>query len=212
MLPAETIEALFPSSGVVGNLTLRPMTLARAALLEAVGADLAGGVTLANVWLCAWVLSMDGAEVRRVAATADRVPLFTAWDRERATDDYFKVADAVCRIVRAAFAAFVPPEAEGGKETLFASANGFGWPLEIAECLCHEYGWGLDAALDTPLATAYALVNCARKRNGGKSGGPDYYGRLQMAEAGRAFRKAREKRKAEQSHGKAVKKEADANG
>ncbi len=212
MLPVETREALFPSSGVVGKLTLRPMTLAHAALLDALGVDLEQGVTFDNILLHAWVLSMDGAEVRRVAASADRVPHFKAWCAKCDPDPY-ALADAVCRLVRVASAAFVPPEAEGGGQTVFASAKGFGWPLEVAECLCHEYGWTLDAALDTPLATAYALVNCARQRNGGKNGGPDYYGRVQMAEAARAFRKAREereaKRKAEEA---AARKEASANG
>lgn len=213
MLPVETTEALFPTPCAVGRLTLRPMTLAHAALLETAGADMARGVTPDSILLFAWVLAMDGAEVRRVAASADRVPAFRAWC-ERHDPDPYALAEAVCRAVRTAFAAFVPPEAEGGGETVFASAKGFGWPLEIAECLCHEYGWTLDAALDTPLATAYALVNCARQRNGGRNGGPDYYGRIQMAEAARAFRKARRAREQAAQGGETREepKEADGNG
>ncbi len=210
MLPVETTEALFPPSGAVGKLTLRPMTLAHAALLETAGADMARGVTPDSILLFAWVLAMDGAEVRRVAASADLVPSFRAWCG-RHDPDPCALAEAVCRIVRAASAAFVPPEAEGGGQTVFASAKGFGWPLEIAECLCHEYGWTLDAALDTPLATAYALINCARQRNGGKNGGPDYYGRIQMAEAARAFRRAREERE-RAAREEATDKEAGGNG
>jgi len=109
----------------------------------------------------------------------------------------------------------VPPRARRVRRVRAAGGGGRGADrVRVrAECLCHEYGWTLDAALDTPLATAYALINCARQRNGGKNGGPDYYGRVQMAEAARAFRKAREeretKRKAEEE---AARKEAVANG
>lgn len=122
MLPVETREALFPSSGVAGKISLRPMTLVHAALLDALGVDLESGVTFDNILVYSWVLTMDGAEARSVAATADRVPPFKAWCAKFDPDPY-ALAEPVCRLVHAANAAFVPPEAEGGGQTVFASSK-----------------------------------------------------------------------------------------
>ena len=69
-----------------------------------------------------------------------------------------------------------------------ATPYGLGWPLELAESLCAEYGWRWQEALDTPVVTVWALVAAARQRKGGRHGGIDYIERWYSGEvkAGRA--------------------------
>ena len=48
---------------------------------------------------------------------------------------------------------------------------GYGWLLEIAEYLRHEYGMAFETAAEMPLARMCALLACARVRGGGKARG-----------------------------------------
>jgi hypothetical protein len=67
------------------------------------------------------------------------------------------------------------------------SLTGLGWPFEVAEFLCAEYGWLFADALALPVATALALMTASHQRNGGKFRGMDWMQRI-------AARKIREKK------------------
>lgn len=41
-------------------------------------------------------------------------------------------------------------------------------------------GWDFETALHMPLMRVFPIINCIRKRNGGRFGGPDYYERIQL--------------------------------
>lgn len=199
MPPVETIEALFPSSAACGNITLLPMTPAHASAMEAMGVDLSTAIDWDHILIAAWVLATPSAEIRKVMAEGNAPAHFDVWCGENNPDPY-KVIDGVERIVSAAFRAFVPPakdETEKNATVVWGEdeKRGFGWTLEIAEALSHEYGMTLDDALDIPLCRAYALMNCARKRSGGKFGGPDYYERIKSDGVAEMFRKMRQEAK-----------------
>ena len=156
MLPVETIEAIFPSSAVCGKTTLLPMTLAHAAAMEAMGVDISTAIDWDHVLIAAWILATPSAEMRKVMAEGGSPAAFRVWcDREN--PDPYGVIDGVERIVSAAFNAFVEPgndDANAVKIWGGDDPTGFGWELEIAEAIAHEYGLPLDDALDTPMCRA----------------------------------------------------------
>ena len=86
---------------------------------------------------------------------------------------------AVRRALDIAFRNAVPGHSEG--KTVNFTQRGYGWPLEIAEWLMHEYGMGFGEAASMPLVRVYSLLAVARIRNGGKAGGPDYWDRATIA-------------------------------
>lgn len=193
MLPVETVEAIFPSSGSVGKLTFNPMTLAHAAAMETLGVSLKDGINADNVLLCGWILSIKSEDIPSVVRAKSKTSAFAAWC-EKNNPDIYEIGPLITEIVNAGFSTYVPPSADGNEQKIFTSESGFGWVLEIAERLCHEYSWTMDIALSTPLSRAYALMCAARVRNGGKNGGPDYYGRIQERHASEHFRKMRKER------------------
>ena len=193
MLPPETILAAFPHSANVAIalapckrvLRLEPMTLAHAIALEAWGCDLGKELDDAHALIAAWFLVKPASVLQEVMSDINTAgEEAQKWIREK-NKCVARIATAVNRHIASAFGTFVPPASES--EQLYEnSPRGYGWPLEVAEALCGEYGWKFGDALATPVATALALVSVARQRNGGKAGGPDYYERIQIAEMKKA--------------------------
>ena len=171
-IPSEAIVAAFPPSRTAGNVTLKPLTLAGAIRLAARGVSLRRRVPRGEVVWAAFVLSGE--------------PDLARFCR-RARCGLAELSRAVEATLNEAFATYVKPAATKGA-TRHLTPHGLGWPLELAEWLCAEYGWGWRAALETPVATVYALAAACRQRHGGKNDGLDYLERAYAADvkAGRA--------------------------
>ena len=158
--------AAFPPSRRAGNVVLRPLTLAGAVRLGEIGVDCGEPVARDKLMEVAFILS-GGREWRRFL--------------RQAKCGLSELSRAVEAVLNDAFATFVKPmPAKGG--TIHLTPHGLGWPIEYAEWLCAEYGWGWGEALQTPVATVYALEAAARQRNGGSHGGLDYNQRRYAAE------------------------------
>ena len=171
-LPVEDYIAAFPPSRTAGNVTLRPLTLGGAIRLSREGVDCGAAVSRKLVLRAAFVLS--GAEDYRRFL-------------RRAKCGLQELCNAVEKTLNDAFETFVKPaESQGATKSL--TPHGLGWPLELAECLCGEYGWRWREALDTPVATCWALVAACRQRHNAQRGGLDYVERQYAADlkAGRA--------------------------
>lgn len=188
MLPFETILAVSPPSaevklGLFRTLRLRPMTLTHAVAMEAFGCSLDGNLDDSHSLIAAWILSRDSRELTDVIidsakpAAARRMVRFVRAVAKKTRD----VRDAVNRHVEISFKTYVQGRrADRGSQLMASGPEGFGWPLEIAEHLCGEYGWSFDQAMNVPVARALALVSVGRIRLGGESGGPDYYQRIEI--------------------------------
>lgn len=172
-IPSEAIVAAFPPSRTAGNVTLKPLTLAGAIRLAARGVSLRRRVPRGQVAEAAFVLSGE--------------PDLARFCR-RARCGLAELSRAVEGTLNEAFSTYVRPRAADAGATRHLTPHGLGWPLELAEWLCAEYGWGWRAALETPVATAWALAAASRQRHGGKHGGLDYLERAYAADvkAGRA--------------------------
>lgn len=194
MLPVETINALFASPVKVGKTTLKPVTLAHIAAFAALGITNDSGIDVEHALLASWLLTMD-SDGLAVVVNGGGTDGFEDWTR-RTNPDAYELFPVVNRMLLEAYSTFVPGQDDGKQaESVFSTPTGFGYSLEFAELLCHEYGWDFHRAINTPLVLANGLVCCARKRNGGKNAGPDYYERIQLGEAKAAMdamRKAQE--------------------
>ncbi len=143
-VPPENWLAAFPVSEKAGRVELGPLTLEGAILLGREGIDCGGPVPREKVLSAAAIL-------------AKKLPKRPGCSLE-------ELCNAVERILNAAFATYVkPPESKGATQSV--TPRGFGWPLELAEFLCGEYGWSFADALATPVATAYALLAASRQRH-----------------------------------------------
>jgi len=158
-IPHEDALAFFPRAVKVGNVTLLPLTLAGAVRLAEAGVDLAHRVPREKVLAAAQILARDGREIGRF--------------RLMFNGGLKALSRAVETVLNDAFETFVKPEVRQGA-TISLTPSGLGWPLELAEFLCAEYGWTFDAAIHTSVATVYALVAAARQRHDGKHAGLDY--------------------------------------
>lgn len=181
--PAENYIAAFPPQRTAGNVTLRPLTLAGIIRLGAEGIDCGAAVPRDKALMAAFILSGE-----------------TDWKRflRRTKCGLNELLSAVETTLNEAFATFVKPmAAQAGPSPevlskLGAAKSGLGLPLEWAEWLCAEYGWSWQEALETPVATVYALAAAAHKRSGGKFAGMDYYQR-ETAREKKAWRTRRTK-------------------
>ena len=191
MLPFETRLALFPRDritvrlGAFRRLSLHPVTLERAAAMEMMDCGLLNGsLNSSQALMAAWLLSMDRAGVAQaVRGDVHKGIRFV----RRLKGHVSKVAHAVNALLGESMAPFVPPKSEGKSVAVDDGLpHGFGWPLEIAEALCAMYGWSFDAALQTEVQRALALLAVGRKRRGGEMGGPDYYDRIRIERLERA--------------------------
>lgn len=173
--------------GIVPGRTfavLRPMTLLHATAMEAFGVDLdqreIGGD---QMLIAAWILTLTPEGLRREMARiegGEATRDFEEWARDvRDTPD--AVSASVNRAINLAFNNCVPGP-KGDKPNLLSDGlpQGCGWTIEIAEALAAEYGAPFDRAMETPMASAFAMLACARRRNEIPNGGPDYYDRIRI--------------------------------
>lgn len=165
-IPREDILAAFPRPRAAGNVKLRPLTLGGVIRLAERGISIDRRVPRDKVVEAAFVLS-GGEDFRRFC--------------RRAKCGLVQLSDAVEEVLNDAFETWISPRQESGG-IKHATPYGLGWPLEYAEWLCAEYGWSFSAALETPVATVYALTACCRQRNGGKHGTFDYLERKYRAD------------------------------
>ena len=170
--PAENMMAVCPPARKAGNATLQALTLAGAVRLGAEGIDCGAAVPEEKLVRAAFILS--GAEDWRKFAGRLKCGLP-------------ELSDAVESVLNDAFSTWIrPPAPKGGVKRL--TPHGLGWPLELAEWLCAEYGWSWSEAISTPVATVHALAAACRQRNGGTHAGLDYIERQYSKDvkAGRA--------------------------
>lgn len=178
-IPVENVLAAYPPPRSAGALVLKPLTLGGALALAALGLDFSRAkCATAKLPLAAAVLAgllspeealhgdvrVASRAIRRVVRLAD--------------DDLSALEKAVETVCNDAFATRIKP-APPKKATVSFTPHGLGWPLRLAEQLCADYGWSFEAALETPLARAWALDACARERHGGKHGECDYIERVE---------------------------------
>lgn len=84
--------------------------------------------------------------------------------------DPFTHTAQVCETIQDAFA----PVATDVESSENFQPPYTGWWLHLLDALCHEYGWPLDTALDTPLAQALCLLAAIAQRNGTPLSGPSF--------------------------------------
>ena len=182
-LPVEDFIAAFPPCLKAGNVTLRPLTLGGAIRLSHDGVDCGAAVPRSAVFKAAFILSGE-ANYRSFL--------------RRAKCGLKELCNAVENVINDAFATYVKP-AEDKDAPKSLTPHGLGWAIEVAEFLCGEYGWSWQEALDTPVATAWALAAASRQRHCAPRGGLDYVERWYAAErkAGRAKAPILDKRKEE---------------
>lgn len=180
-VPVENYYAAFPASYRAGNVTVGPLTLGGAIRLAHEGIDCGAAVSRDKVLMAAFVLSGE-TDYKRFL--------------RRVKCGLQELSNAVEMCLNNAFETYVkpPPPPKGAR--VHTGPHGFGWPLEIAEFLCGEYGWSWRDALATPVVTAYALVATSRQRHCSEPGGFDYMERIKSREVHERKRRAAEKAKA----------------
>lgn len=156
--PAENMMAFRAPARKAGNAVLQALTLAGAVRLGAEGIDCGAAVPRDKLVRAAFVLSGE-EDFGRFAG--------------RLKCGLSELSDAVEGVLNDAFSTWIRPVAEK-RGVVHLTPHGLGWPLEMAEWLCAEYGWGWREAIDTPVATVWALAAACRQRNGGAHAGLDY--------------------------------------
>lgn len=174
-VPVENYFAAFPASYRAGNVTVAPLTLGGAIRLAHEGIDCGVAVPREKLYLAAFVLSGE-TDYKKFL--------------RRAKCGLQELSNAVESALNNAFETYVkPPSPESGTRQR-VTPHGYGWPLEIAEFLCGEYGWSWRDALATPVVTANALVATSRQRHGDEPGGFDYVERIKEREVHERKRRA----------------------
>lgn len=178
-VPCENVFAAFPTSHSVGGVELGPMTLGQAIMLGAFDVPLAVKVPVPadKLMVAALLLSKEWRE-------ADRLPDERDFKRfaKRLKAGCGELKEAVESARAFALSTYVKPPKPGKGTRTRVGPHGFGWPLEVAEFLCGEYGWSWREALATPVVTAFALVAASRQRHGDEPGGFDYMERIKERE------------------------------
>lgn len=172
--PAENEAAFFPLSVKVGRIRLGPLTLSGVVRLGALGISTNERVPEGHLLEAAAVLA--GEDYRKFLRSVRGIGMK-------------ELAHAVEKQLNAAYATWIKPAPpEKAPASVSLTPKGLGWALEYAEWLCAEYGWSFAAAIETPVATVFALAAACRERNGGKHAGLDYVERWYQKEvkAGRA--------------------------
>lgn len=196
MLPLETIVAVFPGAVQKGGDSFRPLTLAHVCAMEALGVDMSRDIPPENALLAAAVMAQDAGCVSAMVEDFPqaRAELEEAVERFKARGESVDaLVERVNAVMDAAFVTFVPGGTEDGRgRTCSLVPAGYGWPLEYADLICHEYGWRFDEVMTMPLSRMFGLIACARARSGGKAGGPDYYERVALKEIAELRRRTRD--------------------
>lgn len=196
-LPIENVIAAFPPSVKAGNVVLRPLTLGGAIRLAERGISTGVRVPKDKLFVAAFILS-GGVVVGSRSRTEDvnnstvglGLPTTTNIRRflRKSKCGLQELSNAVEEVLNTAYETYVKPKPAKDAPQNELTPSGLGWALEFAEWLCAEYGWSWQVALDTPVATVYALAAACRARHGGKHGAPDYIERQFLADvkAGKA--------------------------
>ena len=185
VLPPETLNCFDIPPVRAGWAKLRPITLGDVAILARAGIDVLAPLGPGEVEAVFELLShkLKSGEVEKLKSNNPFNPsTFQLFNRFFCTAQQRR--SAVLRAIDIAFRNAVPGHVEGKLEVF--QQTGYGWPLEMAERLMHEYCLTFDEAAAVPMARVYSLLACARVRGGGKAGGPDYWERAALAEAIRA--------------------------
>lgn len=171
VLPPETLNCFDIPPVRAGRVKLRPLTLGDVALLARAGIDILAPLGPGDAEaVFALLANGDGGDSPRPFRRPALMRL-RCTARQRRT--------AVARALDIAFRNAVPGHVDGRLEVFLQT--GYGWPLETAERLMHEYGITFDEAAAMPMVRAYSLLACARIRGGGKAGGPDYWERQTLS-------------------------------
>ena len=186
-VPVENVFAAFPTSHRVGNVELGPMTLGQAIMLGAFDIPLAVEMPVPadKLMIAALLLSKEWR-------AADHLPDERDFKRfaKRLKADGNELKEAVESVRAFAHSTYVEPPKPPASARKRTTPHGYGWPLEIAEFLCGEYGWSWRDALATPVVTAFALVATSRQRHGDEPGGLDYMERIKDREVAERKRRA----------------------
>lgn len=169
VLPPETLNCFDLPPIRAGWIALRPLTLGDVAVLARAGIDVLAPMGPGDAEAVFALLSQPAALPR------GRAP-FRLTLAARLFSSHRQRMEAVARALDVAFRNAVPGKTTDGERTDYLP-TGYGWPLEAAERLMHEYGMGFDEAAAMPLVRVYSLFACARVRGGGKANGPDYFER-----------------------------------
>lgn len=188
-VPVENYFAAFPASYRAGNVTVGPMTLGQAIMLGAFDVPLAADVPIPadKLTIAAMLLTAEWRAVDHLPGEKD----FKRFAK-RLKADCKELREAVEAARAFSFSTYVkpPPPPKGAR--INKGPHGYGWPLEVAEFLCGEYGWSWREALATPVVTAFALVAASRQRHGDEPGGFDYMERIKSREVHERKRRAAE--------------------
>lgn len=186
-VPCENVFAAFPTSQRVGGAELGPMTLAQAIMLGAFDIPLAVEVPVPadKLIIAALLLSKEWR-------AADHLPDERDFKRfaKRLKADGNELKEAVESVRSFAMSTYVKPPKPPKGARVRTGPHGYGWPLEVAEFLCGEYGWTWREALATPAVTAFALIATSRQRHGDEPGGFDYMERIKDREVKERKRRA----------------------
>ena len=182
-LPIENYLAFFPATITVGMGWLRrpvrlgPLTIGRAVLLDALGVDPQRTIAEKDAALVAFVLSGEQGtgNGEQIGPFPDPCSLFPSFKRfERRVKHHLKpLAEAVNKICTDAFTTYVKPPRRENK-VASNTKTGAGWTLDFAEALCADYGWSWETAMNTPLATVFALAAASLDRYGLRPNCMDY--------------------------------------
>lgn len=186
-VPCENVFAAFPTSHRVGGVELGPMTLGQAIMLGAFDIPLAVEMPVPadKLMIAALLLSKEWR-------AADHLPDERDFKRfaKRLKADGNELKEAVESVRAFAHSTYVEPPKPPASARKRTTPHGYGWPLEVAEFLCGEYGWSWRNALATPVVTAFALVAASRQRHGDEPGGLDYMERIKDREVAERKRRA----------------------
>ena len=168
--PPEMMRAFFPDDRHIGSVILHTPTLAHMVFLNFF--DCIGELDGEKAIIAAWILSHKSEDVGTMLAN-EEIEDLQAWYIKQGLDGD-TLAPIVMDVLRKAFRALVKKE-EKADVPIFPT--GYGWPLEVAETACAEYGWTFNDVIHMPVATLFALISCCNKRKGSEKG-PDYYARI----------------------------------
>lgn len=146
----------------------QPLTLRAVLALEACQCAILspGGCTGLDIAIAAHILRDPRAALTAHAQGTLHADALHGID----TADIPHLTAQVCATIQAAFA----PVAADTEPSENFHPPGTGWWLHLLDALCHEYGWPLDTALDTPLAQALCLLAAIAQRNGAPLSGPSF--------------------------------------
>lgn len=186
MLPKETLAAMLPPSAKCGKLVLKPMAAIHAVILESLGISLDHiSIPEDKALIAAFVLSSDDDELEWAARLGELTSMFADWSKKNRALKNSDVHKAVEFVVGNSFSTYVPGANPDGENRVTVKSDnlpeGYGWPLEISEFLAAEYSMSMHDAMRIPFVQAFGMIACARIRNDGKAGGPDYYHKDEMA-------------------------------